>query len=120
MIGSILTIVREPPYGCEDAFAGLRFALSQIASGALARSDVLLLGDGVYNAVIGQRSHHIDMPSNLEATEDILALEGAVYCVTEDMDEREVTPDRLADGVDLIANMDVAALVARYDSVTTF
>lgn len=120
MIQSVMTIVTKPPYGCEDAFAGLRFALSQIAAGSLEKSDTLLMEDGVYNAVLSQKTEGIGMPSNLEATKDLLDLDGTVYCVKEHLEERKLTPDMLLEGMKVISRNDLAALIIEYDVFTTF
>ena len=88
MVKTMLTIIKAAPYGREDAFAGLRFSLSQIAAGMLDTCDTLLVEDGVYNAKLNQETTAIRMPSNLEATEDIMDLDGRVFVVLEDMESR--------------------------------
>jgi sulfur relay (sulfurtransferase) DsrF/TusC family protein len=120
MVESILTIVHSAPYGREDAFAGLRFNLSQIAAGMMDEADSLLVEDGVWNAVTGQDADVIRMPSNEEATEDLTDLDGKVYVVREDMEERALTEDMLLDEVTIISRADVAALIDQYDAFATY
>lgn len=85
MANSLLVIVTKPPYGTEEAFAGFRFALSQIAGGIIEKSDVLLVQDGVFNSFSTQNPDTIEMPSNVEAILDLLDMECKVYCVKEDL-----------------------------------
>lgn len=120
MLNSILTIVEKAPYGREDAFAGLRFALSQIASGGMDKSDTILLEDGVYNAMKGQKSDEIGMPSNFDATEDLIDMEGKVFCVKEDLDKREISKENILEGVEIISREKIPGLIQNYDVVTTY
>jgi sulfur relay (sulfurtransferase) DsrF/TusC family protein len=120
MVNSILTIVKSAPYGREDAFAGLRFSLSQIAAGMLDACDTLLVEDGVYNAKLGQETISIRMPSNLDATEDLLDLDGKVFVVKEDMESRYLRPEDLLEGVEIVALADVPKLVDKYDAFATY
>jgi len=120
MANSILTIVTKPPYGTEDAFAGFRLALSQIAGGAVEKSDVLIMEDGVFNAISAQKSDMIGMPSNVEAIEDLLGMECKVYCVKDDLDEREITIDKTIDGISIVLRDEVANIVDGYDVIASF
>jgi sulfur relay (sulfurtransferase) DsrF/TusC family protein len=120
MVESILTIVKTAPYGREDAFAGLRFSLSQIAAGMMERCDTLLIEDGVYNAKLNQDTFAIRMPSNLDATEDILDLDGRVFVVKEDMESRYLSPEDLLEGVEIISIADMPKLMEAYDAFATY
>jgi sulfur relay (sulfurtransferase) DsrF/TusC family protein len=120
MAKSILTIVAKAPYGREDAFAGLRFALSQIASGVMDKSDAVLIEDGVYNVLNNQKSEEIGMPSNFDAAEDVLGLDGKIFCIKEDMDEREIAKDNILEDVEIISRDKLSELIQGYEAVTTF
>ena len=120
MIETMLTIIKSAPYGREDAFAGLRFSLSQIAAGMLDCCDTLLVEDGVYNAKLGQDTTEIRMPSNLDATEDLMDLDGRVFVVKEDMDSRFLTPEDLLEGVEIITIADMPQLMETYDAFATY
>ena len=120
MVETLLTIVKSAPYGREDAFAGLRFSLSQIAAGMLDTCDTLLIEDGVYNAKLNQMTASIRMPSNLNATEDLLDLDGKVYVVWEDMESRYLTKDDLLEGVEIISMADMPQLMEKYDAFATY
>jgi sulfur relay (sulfurtransferase) DsrF/TusC family protein len=120
MVGTMLTLIKSAPYGREDAFAGLRFSLSQIAAGMLDTCDTLLVEDGVYNAKLNQDTAAIRMPSNLEATEDLLDLDGRVFVVREDMISRSLTPEDLLEGVEIISIADMPELMEAYDAFATY
>lgn len=120
MVETLLTIIKSAPYGREDAFAGLRFSLSQIAAGMLDYCDTLLVEDGVYNAKLFQDTTAIRMPSNLDATEDLLDLDGRVFVVREDMMSRYLSKDDLLEGVEIISIDDMPELMERYDAFATY
>jgi sulfur relay (sulfurtransferase) DsrF/TusC family protein len=120
MVRSILTIIKSAPYGREDAFAGLRFSLSQIAAGMLDACDTLLIEDGIYNAKLNQDTAAIRMPSNLEATEDLLDLDGRVFVVREDMESRFLRPEDLLEGVEIFSIADLPGMVEAYDAFATY
>ncbi len=120
MVKSILTIIKSAPYGREDAFAGLRFSLSQLAAGMLDHCDTILVEDGVYNAVLGQQSDVIRMPSNLEATEDLFDLDGRVLCVFEHMEAREISRDEILEDVEVVPIADLPEIIEAYDAFVTY
>jgi len=120
MAGKILTIVRKPPYGLEDAFAGLRLSMAMVASGALEDTATVLMGEGVLNAVKTQDSSAVGMPSNLDPVDDLSALDSPVYCVREDLAELGLAEDILVEGITLIGKSELPGLVDSFDVVTTF
>ena len=120
MANSIVTIVTKPPYGTEEAFAGLRLALSQIAGGLVERSDVILLEDGVFNAISEQKSDVIGMPSNVEAIEDLLDMECTVYCAREDLEDRGIATSNMIENISVIPRDDVSKIVHEYDITASF
>ena len=120
MVKSMLTIVKSAPYGKEDAFAGLRFSLSQIAAGMIEPADTLLVEDGVYNALKGQRSDVIRMPSNEEAVQDLLDLDGRVLCVREHLEARGIPQDAILEDVEVVPLADLPRMVEVYDAFVTY
>ena len=120
MVNTLLTLVTKAPYGKEDAFAGLRYALSQIAAGVAEKSDTVLMEDGVYNALKGQQSEAIGMPSNCEATQDLLDMEGKVFCVRDDLTERELSEEHILDGIEYITRDGLPGLIQEYDVIVTY
>ncbi|HIJ00077.1 MAG: hypothetical protein PWQ88_92 [Candidatus Methanomethylophilaceae archaeon] len=119
MAKSVALLITKPPYGTEDAFAGIREAMALAVSGLVERTVVLLIGEGGLNALTSQRPEALSMPSNLEAVNDLLALEVETYVVKEDLDR--ILPDaELIEGVRPISWDEARGIIAEVDLVTTF
>ena len=118
MANSILVVITKPPYGLEDAFAGLRLGLAMAVNGI--RTSVLMMEEGVFNAVGTQRPEAVKMPSNIDATKDLYDFEVPVYVVKEDLAARGIPESKLFDGLKPVPASEVRKLVADHDLVTTF
>ncbi|MDH3365539.1 MAG: DsrE family protein [Thermoplasmata archaeon] len=118
MADSMLVIVTKPPYGLEDAFAGLRLALAMSVNGM--KVSVVEIEDGVYNAVAGQKPEAVGMPSNVDATTELYDFDVSVYVVKEDLEQRGIEESSLVDGVKTISKDDLRDLLAEHDVTTTF
>ena len=119
MAESIMVLVNKPPYGTEEAFAGLRLSLAMMVSGVVERSTVILIGDGTLNAVASQDPDAIGMPSNVEAITDLEDFEGEVYCVEEDLRER-LGDVKVVSNVQMIDWVRAREIIKEHDLVTTF
>lgn len=119
MAESIAVMITKPPYGTEEAFAGLRLSLAMIASGLVERSSVVMVGDGTLNAVATQDSSAIGMPSNAEAIIDLIEFDAEVYCVQEDFEER-ASGSKIVEGVQMISWEKAREIIHEHDMVTTF
>ena len=119
MADKMIVIIRKPPYGTEEAFAGARLALGGLVSGAIDKADVLLIGDGTFNAIESQVPAAIEMPSNEEALENLMDMEGSVFCVIEDLELRD-SGAKILDGIKLIHRADVRDIMDEYQVVNTF
>lgn len=97
----------------------MRQALALLVSGLMERSVVVMVGEGTLNAVESQNPQALSMPSNKEAVEDLITLDGEVYVVTEDLDA--LMPDtKMIEGVQSI-NWDRAReILAGVDVINTF
>lgn len=118
MASSVLVLITKAPYGLEEAFAGLRLALAIGVNGM--KTTVLMLEDGVFNAVGSQKSEAIKMPSNIEATKELYDFEVSVFVVKDDLEARGISEAKLFDGLKVIPATKVKDLVAEHDLVTTF
>ena len=114
----MLVIVTRPPYGLEDAFAGLRLALAMGVNGMMV--SVVEVEDGVYNAVAGQKPEAVGMPSNVDATTELYDFDISVLVVREDLAERGIEESSLIDGVKAIGREELKGLVEGHDVTTTF
>jgi tRNA 2-thiouridine synthesizing protein C len=118
MASSILVLITKPPYGLEEAFAGLRLALAMGVNGM--KTSVLFVEEGVYNAVGTQKAEVLKMPSNVDATKDLYEFEVPVYVVSEDLASRGIQEGMLFEGLKVIPAAKVRELLAAHDVVTTF
>lgn len=118
MANSTLVLITRSPYGLEEAFAGLRLALAMGVNGM--KTSVLMLEDGVYNAVGTQKPEVVKMPSNVEATKELYDFEVPVYVVREDLAARGIPESKLFDGLKVVPASDAKKLLADHDVVTTF
>jgi tRNA 2-thiouridine synthesizing protein C len=119
MAKSLLILVTRPPYGFEEAFAGLRAGLGMLASGQVPVSNALLVGEGTLNAVAAQKPEAVRMPSNIEAVNDLIDFEAKVYVVREDL-QHLVGDVPLIEGVELIDWEKARQVIEGHDMVTTF
>jgi tRNA 2-thiouridine synthesizing protein D len=119
MAQSILILATKAPYGTEDFFAGARLSLAMLASGSIARSSVLMVGDGILNAVAAQNPGAIGMPSNVEAINDLADFEGEVFVLEDDLVAR-VGDAAILDGVKKVSREKARQLILDHELVTTF
>lgn len=118
MAGSTLVLVTKPPYGLEEAFAGLRLALAMAVNGM--KTSVVMMDDGVYNAVASQKAEAVSMPSNVEAAKELYDFDVSVMVVREDLAARGVDESGLFEGLKVISEAELRTLLAEHDVVTTF
>ncbi len=118
MANTTLVLVTRPPYGLEEAFAGLRLALAMSVNGM--KVSVLMMEDGVYNALATQKADAVKMPSNMDATKDLFEFEASVYVVKEDLDARGIPESKLFEGLKIVPASKAKELLAEHDVVTTF
>ncbi len=118
MANSTLVMITKAPYGLEDAFAGLRLALAMGVNGM--KTSVVLVEDGVFNAVKTQKPDAVKMPSNIEATKELYDFEVPVYVVKEDLAARGISEANLFEGLKAVPASALKGLIADHDVVTTF
>jgi tRNA 2-thiouridine synthesizing protein D len=118
MASSILVLITKPPYGLEEAFAGLRLALAMGVNGM--KTSVLFIEEGVYNAVGTQKADILKMPSNMDATKELYDFDVPVYVVGEDLSARGIQEGVLFEGLKIIPAAKARELIAEHDVVTTF
>jgi sulfur relay (sulfurtransferase) DsrF/TusC family protein len=114
-IGSVCLIIRHPPYGREDAYAGLRTMLVSCKQGL--RTTVVLLDAGVWNLVIGQRASSIGMPSNEDSIYDILDIGGRILTDQSSLDAHGLGPRDIVEGVEVLSGPELAEVILSHDAV---
>jgi sulfur relay (sulfurtransferase) DsrF/TusC family protein len=118
MASSILVLITRAPYGLEEAFAGLRLALAMGVNGM--KTSVVLMEDGVYNAVASQKSEVLKMPSNADATKELYDFDVQVHVVKEHLESRGIPESRLFEGLKVTPSSQLKQLMNEHDLVTTF
>jgi tRNA 2-thiouridine synthesizing protein D len=118
MASSILVLITRAPYGLEEAFAGLRLALAMGVNGV--KTSVILMEDGVYNAVGSQRSEILKMPSNADATKELYDFDVRVHVVKEDLASRGIQESSIFEGLKPIPRAHLTQMLSDHDVVTTF
>jgi sulfur relay protein TusB/DsrH len=118
MATSTLVLITKAPYGLEEAFAGLRLALAMGVNGM--KTSVLMLEDGVYNALATQKADAVKMPSNMEATKELYDFDVPVYVLKEDLDARGIPGSKLFEGLKVVPASAARQLLAEHDVTTTF
>ena len=114
-ISNLCVVISHPPYGREDAFAGLRTAVVSTTRGI--PCDAVVTGDGVWNLVRDQWSETLHLPSNGESVTDILDAGSRVYVDARSLEGRGLTPEDLVDGVTVLPFEEVADLILSRDAV---
>ena len=118
MANSILVMITKPPYGLEEAFAGLRMALAMGVNGM--KTSILMMEDGVFNAVSTQKPEAVKMPSNIEATRELYDFDVPVYVIREDLAARGIPESSLFDGLKVVPLAHAKDLLIEHEVVTTF
>jgi sulfur relay protein TusB/DsrH len=118
MASSTLVLITKAPYGLEEAFAGLRLALAMGVNGM--KTSVVMIEDGVYNALGTQKPEAVRMPSNMEATKELYDFDVPVYVVKEDLAARGIPESKLFDGLKVVPAAKAKDLLAEHDLTTTF
>jgi len=114
----MLVLITKPPYGLEDAFAGLRFALTVVSNGM--PTTVVMLEDGVYNGIKGQKGSAISMPSNEDAISDLIALEVPILLVKESLESRNLPYQKLNSFCKIVSEDEIREIVKNHQFIATF
>jgi len=118
MATSMIVLITKPPYGLEEAFAGLRLALAMGVNGM--KTSVLMLEDGVFNSIGSQKAEALKMPSNVDATKELYDFDVPVYVVKEDLAARGIPESKLFEGLKIVTEEQARGLLAEHDVATTF
>lgn len=110
MIGNLCVILTKPQ-GMEYSTVAIRTVYTTYAGGA--DSSLILLEDGVYNAL--QNDGY-----NQSMLKRFIDEEGPVYCLSSSLEERKLGEDRIAEGIKVISNTQVAELIQESDGVARF
>ena len=124
-MAKILSIVERAYHGTIEEQDDTILWLSHMFKNAGADISILLRGNAVNYAVMGQDASglsfgavKIEVPPTLD--KDVAALVAAqipTYVVQEDLDDRGIRREELADGLKIISRQEVADLYDSHDSI---
>lgn len=110
MIDSICIIVKRP-MGEEASTLGIRTSYATLMSSL--ETKLLFVGDGIYNLR--------EAPGyNSTMLKEVLKEEGAVYCSAKSLENRGLVEGDLLEGVKVIPEEEVAAIIEECESVAVF
>lgn len=111
-------IIDRAPYGYEDSFSGFYVCIACLNKGV--DSDVLLLGDGIYAALKGQKSEKgIKFPSVEELTYLIFP-EGSLFVHESSLKERGFNEKDLVEAAELINDQELEEIIISKTHNTAF
>jgi tRNA 2-thiouridine synthesizing protein C len=114
-IENMCVVITHPPYGREDAFAGLRTVAVCTTRGL--PTDAVVTGEGVWNLVREQWPERLHLPSNYEAVIDIVDAGSKVYVDAESLEARGLTPDDILSDVEVLPFARIAEFLLEHDAV---
>ena len=114
----IVLVITSAPYGLEGSFGCLYLSFPILAKKMCV--DVLLVGDGVYCGLKGQKAAIIDYPNVSELLENISLLDGNVYVEKESCKERGVREAELLPNVEVVGRDKVVQILIASDGNIIF
>lgn len=110
MLNSICCVVAKP-LGVEQGTLGIRTAWACHENGF--EAVLVYAEEGVWCAV-GNPGYHTSL------LRDLLAADGRVYAVREDLERRGIAPESLLEGVEVIAASELAGICEDIETVNYF
>jgi sulfur relay (sulfurtransferase) DsrF/TusC family protein len=114
-IRNMCVVIGHPPYGREDAFAGLRTVAVCTTRGI--PTDAVVTGEGVWNLVKEQWPERLHLPSNYDAVIDIVETGSKVYVDEESLKVHGLTADDILPDVTVLPFSEIADIILGHDSV---
>ncbi|CAB1128303.1 putative DrsE domain-containing protein [Candidatus Hydrogenisulfobacillus filiaventi] len=118
MADRLLILVRRPPVGTHNSLEAFRVALGLLVGNV--EPAVVLLEDGVYNALPGVDPTRVGRAALGVFLEEAVDWEVPIYLVREDAQARGLDPAQLASFVRPLARAELGALIREYGTVAGF
>ncbi len=117
-MGNICIILRRPPYGTVDASEAVRHVLGGITQDVSVK---LILVDGGVNAVKkGQDTESTEYLNMESGIIDCLAMGGEVFADQLSLIEQDLKKEDIVEGVEVVDESAIAALLKQADSTMIF
>ena len=106
---SILIVVDKAPYGYEDTFSAFYVSIACINKGM--QADVLLLGDGVYAAIKGQKPGGTVNYPNVGELSYLIFPESKILVHSHSMEERSIKEEDLVEAAQVIDDIELGKIL---------
>ncbi len=117
-VKQVLVLVRKPPVGGKDSLEAFRVSVGLWAGDTT--PEVLLLGDGVYNALVKTAPAAAKRPVASRFLAELDLCDIVPLAVREDLADRGIREDDLVAGVRLVSRMEAGELIQRHETVVAF
>ena len=115
---SILIVVDKAPYGYEDTFSAFYVSIACLNKGM--EADVLLLGDGVYAALKGQKpGGSVDYP-NVGELSYLIFPESKIFVHSKSMEKRAIKEEDMVEAAQVIDDIGLSKLLLSKAKDTAF
>ncbi|HMK53582.1 MAG TPA: DsrE family protein [Methanobacteriaceae archaeon] len=115
---SAIIIIDKAPYGWEDSFSGYYVAIACLNRDLDA--DVLLMGDGVYSALDGQKPQETLKFPNVGELAYLIFPEGNIFVHKESMEKRGINEGELVEAVQIIDDLELFEILESKTGRTAF
>jgi tRNA 2-thiouridine synthesizing protein C len=114
----VLIIIDKAPYGWEDAFSGFYVAIACLNRELDA--DVLLIGDGVYAALEGQKPEETIKYPSVEDLTYLIFPEGSLFVHRKSMEDRGIVEDDLVEAAQYVDDEELYEIIKSRTDGTAF
>lgn len=118
MADKICILVRKPPVGSKNSLEAFRVSLGLYVGDVTAT--IVLLGDGVFNAVRGVDPELAGRPSMKLFVDEVVDCEITPKLVREDAQERGLEEADLAEFAELISRQELGKILQEHELVVAF
>ena len=106
---SILIVVDKAPYGYEDTFSAFYVSIACLNRGM--QADVLLIGDGVYAAIKGQKpGGTVDYP-NVGELSYLIFPESKIFVHSSSLERRSIEEGELVEAAEIIDDIQLSQIL---------
>lgn len=118
MNDTVCLVIRKPPVGSTDSLEALRLSLGIFSADV--EPTIVLMEDGVFNAVRGLDESRADRPATKPFVEEVVDCDIPVHVVEEDARERGLGPADFDEFVQFVSRRQLGALIGPHRTVFAF
>lgn len=118
MSDTVCLIIRKPPVGSTDSLEALRLSLGIYSADV--EPAIVLIEDGVFNAVRGIDESRAIRPATNPYVEEVVDCDIPIHVVEEDAHERGLGPADFNEFVQFVSRRQLGALIGAHRTVFAF